>query len=463
MKRRLWLVSAFVALLLTISAVPFALALDEPDRLWLVGEHAATDGLYPVARRTLEKFVTQYPRDSRIPEATLLLGRARLMSGQTELALEAFRRAQIFRPPPGRPLEPKFWEAEALVRLKRFTEARAAYEAILRKDATSPLAPDALYGLAWTEREMKRPEPAVTQFREFLKAWPEHPLAPAATLHLAETLIDAKRPKDALSLLETFETKYPNNKLVPDAQFLLGRTRVATGDPSAGLSDLQTFVSTYPTHPRVAEARRLIGQTLVRHGNRSQLQDEYRRLMAQTPPTAEALSVAAEIAGRLGHGSDQEAARRKLRTLFPDDALARRETLEMARAAFKRKDWKTAVAMAEDAAKSDDDAVKSEAWLLVGESNLKLKRLPPAVKAFEAVTAIKSAEAEVRYRALAGLGLAHEEQRELRAALTAYESVATRSPDATLREWARARADAVRSQLDKAPPKPAESKSRSRS
>ena len=55
----------------------------------------------------------------------------------------------------------------------------------------------------------------------------------------------------------------------------------------------------------------------------------------------------------------------------------------------------------------------------------------------------------MRYRALAGLGLAREEQKEWKAALTAYEAVASQSPDSTLRDWARERATAMKSQLPK--------------
>ena len=55
----------------------------------------------------------------------------------------------------------------------------------------------------------------------------------------------------------------------------------------------------------------------------------------------------------------------------------------------------------------------------------------------------------MRFRALAGLGLAREEQKEWKAALTAYEAVASRSPDSTLRDWARERATAMKNQLPK--------------
>ena len=71
--------------------------------------------------------------------------------------------------------------------------------------------------------------------------------------------------------------------------------------------------------------------------------------------------------------------------------------------------------------------MRAEGWLLTGEAELKLKRFQPAQKAFESVVAIKSTESSVRFRALAGLGLAHEEQREWKQALAAYESVPARA------------------------------------
>jgi len=60
-----------------------------------------------------------------------------------------------------------------------------------------------------------------------------------------------------------------------------------------------------------------------------------------------------------------------------------------------------------------------------------------------------SVEPNPRFRALAGLGLAREEQKEYKAALTAYEAVAARSPDTTLRDWAKERAAAMRQMVPK--------------
>jgi TolA-binding protein len=453
MKRRLSILSASAALLLAVSSASPALALDEPERLWLVGSSAFTDGLYPLARRVLERFVADYPRDPHVPDAVLLLGKARLNLGDATAALEAFRLAQSFTPPPGARLEAELWEGEALLRLKRFAEARGAYDQVLRTDATSPLAADALYGSGLAELELKRPEAAATAFRDLLQTWPEHRMAPSAAFSLATALVDLKRFSEALPLLESFAAKYPGQKHVPNAQYLLGWTRVQMGDRRAGIADLRAFVEKYPSHDLAPGARRLVADTLVRFGDREELQETYKTLMAQTPPTPEALYDAASLAGRLGRAKDQEAAWRKVVAEFPAHALARRAALDLSALAFKRKDWKESASFARTAGESEEDAVKAEGWLQVGEAELKLKRFPAAAKAFESSVAVKSAEAAVRYRAFAGLGLAREEQKEWKAALTAYEAAA-RAPDAALRDWAHQRAAAMKSRLTTVTPKP---------
>ena len=453
MKRRLSIVSASAALLLAVSSASPALALEESERLWLVGSGAFADGLYPLARRVLERFVADHPRDPHVPDAVLLLGKARLNVGDAAAALESFRLAQSFMPPPGQRLEAELWEGEALLRLKRFAEARGAYDQILRTDATSPLAADALYGSGLAELELKRPEAAATAFRDLLQTWPEHRMAPSAAFSLATALVELKRFSEALPLLETFAAKYPGHKHVPSAQYLLGVTRVQMGDRRAGVADLRAFVEKYPSHDLAQSARRLTADTLVRFGDREELQETYKTLIAQTPPTPEALYDAASLAGRLGRTKDQETAWRKVVAAFPSHPLGRRAALDLSTLAFKRKDWKESASLARAAGESEEDAVKAEGWLQAGEAELKLKRFPAAAKAFEASVAVKSAEAAVRYRAFAGLGLAREEQKEWKAALTAYEA-ASRTPDAALRDWAHQRVAAMKSRLSNATPTP---------
>jgi TolA-binding protein len=269
-------------------------------------------------------------------------------------------------------------------------------------------------------------------------------------------LVDLKRPTEALSLLADFPKKYPKSPLLADAQFWSGWIKATNGSESrAGLAELRAFVAANPNHAQAPAARRLITQTLARSGDRDDMQEAYKALMEQNPPTADALYSAAKIANDLGRPRDHEAAWKRLSTDFPDHPLTRKVALDIGTAAFKQKNWKSAATYAAQATKSDDDAVRSEAWLLVGESELKQKHFAAAAKAFEAVGTGSDVEGSVRFRALAGLGLAREEQQEWKAALTAYEAVANRSPDATLRTWARERANAVKTRIAQSTPKPA--------
>lgn len=454
MKRRSRMLTAFASLLLVAILASPAHALDEADRLWLVGERAMADGLHVLARRTLERFVERHPQDRRLADAMLLLGRARLALGDAHSALDAFRRAQTFQPAPGRPFETRFWEAEALFRLRRFPEARTAYDTVVSGDATSPLAPHALYGFGWTQQELGQPEAAAKAFGDLIQAWPDHELAPSATFYRARALVDLKRFPEALPLLDGFTRKQSGHKLIADAKYLLAWTRLQTGDHRGGLADLRAFVAAYPQHAETPTARRLMTQTMARHGDSNEQLEVYKVLMTESPVTPEALSEAALIAGRLGRSREQEAAWRKLRAEFADHALGQRAALDLASGAYKRKDWKEVLGHAAAASKSDDEPVRVEAWLLTGEAELKLKHFPAAEKAFTAVVKVKDAEPGVRYRALAGLGLAHEEQREWRQALSAYQSVAGKSPDATLREWAKERVRAVKARMTPPAQKP---------
>src|SRR5712692_3697521 len=142
------------------------------------------------------------------------------------------------------------------------------------------------------------------------------------------------------------------NWVTLDTRYVLGVARVNGGDPRAGVADLRAFIEASPQHPDVASARRTINETLARYGDRQELQDTYTALMAQSPTTAEALNDAASIAGRLARPKDQEAALKKLRSEFPDHPLAYRAALDLANAAFKRKEFKDASAQAQAATKS---------------------------------------------------------------------------------------------------------------
>jgi TolA-binding protein len=434
-----------------------ALAVGEPERLWTVGDRAFQDGLFAQSRRMLDRLVERYPTDTRVPDATLLLGKVRLAQGQPEAALQAFRQAQTFSPVPGRADEARFWEGETLFRMKRYPEARAIYDRILTDNPSSPSTPDAVYGLSWVNLELKRRDQAVTEFRRLLSSYPEHANVPSATFYLARTLLELKRPDETVGLLRGFVTKYPDHRLLPDARYTLGQALIAGGQGDDGVAELRAFAKAYPNHDLAATARRTVVDTLVRQGKKGELAEEYKALVAQSPPTAEGLYDAGLVAGKLGRLRDADTAWARLRKEFPDHPLTGRVSLEMAQTAFAKSSFKDAATLARTASRSPEDAVRGEAFVLLGESELKQRRHAAAISAFKSAAEAPTTEPAMRYRALAGTGLAYEEQRQWAQAAKYYDEVAAKSLDKTLASWAKERLVAVNASL-KADPGPAEPK-----
>jgi TolA-binding protein len=432
-----------------VSWTPAAYALEDAERLWLVGAGAFRDGLYDLSIRMLDRLVDRFPSDPHVGEAALLIGQARLSQKAFQPALDAFRRAQGLTPPPGQPGEPRFWEAETLYRMKRFADAHDLYGRVVAEHGGSPVAADALYGLAWSDLELKKRDVAVADFRRLLFAYPEHRLAPSATFYLARTLVDLKRPDEAVALLRAFPAKYPGHRLAPDSRYLLGQALLAAGDSKEGLSELRAFAANYPNHDLAPQARRLAVDAVVKKGSKAELGDEYKQLLAQSPPTAEGLYDAGVIAAKLGRPRDADAAWARLRKEFPDHALAGRAALELAQGAFTRSAWKDASALAQSAAKSSEPAVRAEALVLLGESELRLKRYLTAYQAFQQVVEAPAPgpEPALRFRSLAGIGLVMEEQRQWAQAAKYYDEVAAKSPDSTLRNWAKERRAAMAAKL----------------
>jgi TolA-binding protein len=439
---------AYSGLLLAALAVAASLAgpaqaLDEADRLMLVGEKAYEDGLYPLSRRVLERFLERFPGDRRAGDAMLLVGRARLSQGSLDAALDAFRKAEGFTPVPGKPEEARFWEAETLYRMKRFTDARAAYARVVSAEPASPLLPDALYSLGFSDLELKRRDAAAADFRRLIKEFPDHATAPSATIQLARALIETKHADEAVAVLEPFAKKYPEHKLLPEARYYLARARLADGDTAEGVAELRTFARTYPGHELAASARRVALETQIKAGKKKELAEEYTALMALKPQTPDSLYDAGAIAVGLDRAKDAEAAWARLRKEFPDHPLTARVSLDQAQAAFGRNNFKDASALGHAAAKSPEDTVRGEALLVVGESEMKLRRPAQALPAFQAAADTPGLEPALRFRALAGSGLAHEDQKQWTQAAKYYEEVAAGSPDKTLANWAKTRRAAI--------------------
>ncbi len=85
---------------------------------------------------------------------------------------------------------------------------------------------------------------------------------------------------------------------------------------------------------------------------------------------------------------------------------------------------------------------------------MKLRHPAQALPAFQAAADTAGLEPALRFRALAGSGLAYEDQKQWAQAAKSYDEVAAGSPDKTLAGWARTRRAAIAAQLKPKPTTP---------
>jgi hypothetical protein len=165
-----------------------AAAMSEADRLWLVGERASQDGLPTLSARMLDGLIERFPGDARVPEANLLLGKARLAMGALPGALEAFRRAQGASPPPGKPEGALLGGGDAL-----------PDEALLRGAGGVRQGDRRQRGLPLRGCSLRaRLEPGGLKqrrrrfFRQLIRAFPDHETMPSAAVQAARLLTEMK-------------------------------------------------------------------------------------------------------------------------------------------------------------------------------------------------------------------------------------------------------------------------------
>jgi TolA-binding protein len=427
-----------VALVAGAAVGPAAAAVSEPDRLWAVGVQAFEDGLYDVTYRELGRFVQAAPADPRRGDAMLLRGKAAFALKSYADALAEFQAAENLPLRAFTPGEPIFWQAEVYFRLRRFDQARERYSVLLRDYPGSPYAPDALYARGFSELELGLPDEALATFSTLLAQYPATELAGSAAYAAARELVRAKRWEEAYALLSSYASRFPRSRFLTETQYLLGVAQIETGRTPEAVRTLESWLAGNRTQELAPTARVLLGEAHAKAGRAREAVEQYRALVRDAPThplVPQALYQIGELSGQLGRAPDAEAAWKALRRDYPRDALAELAGLELVSLYVKRKQFEPAVALAREVADANGSQ-RLEALLLLGESALKAGKPTEAQTAYATAAAEAPAESGPRFRALAGVGLVAEAQKDEAAAKQAYQEIVDKAEDQDLVRWA---------------------------
>lgn len=125
--------------------------------------------------------------------------------------------------PPSQPVAEEkdvkaFAEADALSKSAKHKEAFAAFDAFLKEYPTSKLAPDALYGMGYSQFALKNYKSSISTQQKVIDLHPESNKVPEAMYNMANSQIQLGQVTNAKKTLKSLIAKYPDAEVTPNAQ-----------------------------------------------------------------------------------------------------------------------------------------------------------------------------------------------------------------------------------------------------
>ncbi len=111
-----------------------------------------------------------------------------------------------------------FADANALSKSAKHKEAFAAFDTFLKEYPTSKLAPDALYGMGYSQFALKNYKSSIATQQKVIDLHPESPKVPDAMYNQANSQIQLGQVTNAKKTLRSLIEKHPNAEITPSAQ-----------------------------------------------------------------------------------------------------------------------------------------------------------------------------------------------------------------------------------------------------
>lgn len=111
-----------------------------------------------------------------------------------------------------------FAEADSLSKSAKHKEAFTAFDAFLKDYPNSKLAPDALYGMGYTQFALKNYKSSIATQQKVIDLHAESPKVPDAMYSMANSQIQLGQVTNAKKTLRDLVVKYPDAEVTPNAQ-----------------------------------------------------------------------------------------------------------------------------------------------------------------------------------------------------------------------------------------------------
>jgi len=301
---------------------------------------------------------------------------------------------------------------EALCGANLWTEAAAAYDALLARHPASALAPNALCGRGFAEARAGLLPQALATFTALAERYPDHPLATtaaASTGTLARTLAAQERLERTEKVARAVETL---NALRRD-----GRHAEAS-------SAAERFLHDHPDYPQAAELAVTAADSAVQAGEWARAETLARAFLANYPQHALAPRARRALGDALAARSRfAEAAQAYALSDAPDAALLSADCL------YRAGRYEEALNRYEETARTAaDPALAARTTLAIGDCHAALENWQAAERAYLRVEVLLDADA-ARPAALARLADLYDRMRQTNQAARARADLKRRYPD----------------------------------
>lgn len=109
-------------------------------------------------------------------------------------------------------------QASTLSKEAKHKDAFAAYDKFLKEYPNSAAAPEAIYGLGYSQFALKNYKSSIATQQKLLDAHPESSKVPDAMLNMANSQIQLGQIANAKKILRELVKKYPSHEVTPTAQ-----------------------------------------------------------------------------------------------------------------------------------------------------------------------------------------------------------------------------------------------------
>jgi tol-pal system protein YbgF len=111
-----------------------------------------------------------------------------------------------------------FADADALSKAAKHKEAFVAFDSFLKEYPASKLAPDALYGMGYSQFALKNYKSSIATQQKVIDLHPESAKVPDAMYNQANSQIQLGQVTNAKKTLRALVEKYPSAEITPSAQ-----------------------------------------------------------------------------------------------------------------------------------------------------------------------------------------------------------------------------------------------------